>query len=290
MRKREFAVLAGPSIVVMASLLLLPLYRTIQWSLQDVDYGSPGRFVGLDNYREAFSDPRLSDAVFFTVTLTLLVTAVLVVAGYVLAVLVNGLGRAKPYVLGLLLVPYVIPHIVGATMFSWLFNSNYGGVVTWAIERLTGLDVLWMTDTWPNRILIALNIIWSMLPFAMLIIVAGLQGVPDEILEAAKMDGASPLGTHLRVIVPSIRGVLGFVALISIMDVVRTFDPLVPLSPQAVQLGNESIMLYIYNVAFRGGSEALGLGSAVSVLTILLILIMLTPFIRDTFKEAKAAR
>jgi ABC-type sugar transport system permease subunit len=288
MRKREFAVLAGPSILVMASLLLLPLYRTIQWSLQEVDYGSPGVFVGLDNYKQAFSDPRLGDAAVFTVTLTLLVTGMLIVAGYVLAVLVNGLGRWKPYVLGLLLVPYVIPHIVGATMFSWLFNSNYGGVITWAIERVTGAEILWMTDTWPNRFLIALDIIWSMLPFAMLIIIAGLQGVPDEILEAAKMDGASPVRTHLSVIVPSIRGVLGFVALISIMDVVRTFDPLVPLSPQAVQLGNESIMLYIYNVAFRDGGQNLGLGSAINVLLILLIIVLLFPFIRGVAREGRA--
>jgi len=286
-RRREFAVLAGPSIVVMAGLLLLPLYKTIEWSLQDVDYGSPGRWVGLDNYAEAFSDSRLGDAVVFTVTLTLLVTAVLLVAGYLLAVLVNGLGRAKPYVLGLLLVPYVIPQIVGATMFSWLFNSNYGGVVTWAINKVTGLDVLWMTDTWPNRVLVALDIIWSMLPFAMLIIVAGLQGVSEEMLEAAKIDGASTVRTHLSVIVPTIRGVLGFVGLISIMDVVRTFDALVPLSPQAVQLGNESIMLYIYNVAFRDGGQNLGLGSAINVLLILLIIVLLFPFIRGVAREGR---
>jgi multiple sugar transport system permease protein/N,N'-diacetylchitobiose transport system permease protein len=287
MRRREFAVLAGPSIVVMAGLLLLPLYRTVQWSLQDVDYGSPGKWVGLDNYKQAFSDPRLGDAVVFTVLLTLIVTAVLLVAGYLLAVLVNGLGRAKPYVLGLLLVPYVIPQIVGATMFSWLFNSNYGGVITWAINKLTGIDVLWMTDTWPNRVLVALDIIWSMLPFAMLIIVAGLQGVSEEMLEAAKIDGASTVRTHLSVIVPTIRGVLGFVGLISIMDVVRTFDALVPLSPQAVQLGNESIMLYIYNVAFRDGGQDLGLGSAINVLLILLIVVLLFPFIRGVAREGR---
>ena len=76
-------------------------------------------------------------------------------------------------------------------------------------------------------------------------------------------------------IIPTIRGVLFFVTLISIMDVLRTFDQLIPLAPQAVEIGNESIMFYIYNIAFREGSEALGLGSAISVLTILLILIML---------------
>jgi ABC-type sugar transport system permease subunit len=288
-RRREFALLVGPSVVVMTGLLLLPLIRTIQWSLQDVDYGSPGRFVGLDNYVQAFGDARFGRAVVFTVILTLSVTAVLLVVGYVLAVLVNGLGRAKPFVLGLLLVPYVIPHIVGATMFSWLFNPNYGGVVNWFVEKLTGQQILWMSETWPNRVIVSLDTIWSMLPFAMLIIVAGLQGVSDEIIEAAKIDGASTLRLHLSVIVPSIRGVLGFVALISIMDVVRTFDQLIPLSPQAVQIGNESIMLYIYNVAFQNGGQDLGLGSAINVLLILLIVVLLLPFIRGVAKENRQA-
>jgi multiple sugar transport system permease protein/N,N'-diacetylchitobiose transport system permease protein len=107
-------------------------------------------------------------------------------------------------------------------------------------------------------------------------------------LEAAKIDGASTVRTHLSVIVPTIRGVLGFVGLISIMDVVRTFDALVPLSPQAVQLGNESIMLYIYNVAFRDGGQDLGLGSAINVLLILLIVVLLFPFIRGVAREGRA--
>ena len=94
--------------------------------------------------------------------------------------------------------------------------------------------MLWFTDTWPNRGSSSLNIVWHLLPFAMLIILAGLQGVPDEMLEAAKIDGAGPLQAHLNVIIPTIRGVLGFVTLISIMDVLRMFDPLIPLSPQAV--------------------------------------------------------
>ena len=93
---------------------------------------------------------------------------------------------------------------------------------------------------------------------------------------------------HLSVVIPSIRGVLGFVALISIMDVVRTFDALIPLSPQAVQIGNESIMLYIYNVAFQNGGQNLGLGSAINVLLILLIVVLLLPFIRGVAKESHA--
>lgn len=287
MRRREFWALASPSLLVMFGLLVLPLYRTIEWSFERVTYGKPGSFVGLANYEQAATDPRFFRAVVFTVGLTLAVVAVLVVGGYVLAVLVNGLRRSRPWVLAILLISYVIPQVVGATMFSWLFDENFGGVLNYLLNVVTGQEILWFTDAWPNRVMIALNIIWFMLPFAMLVILAGLQGVPDETIEAAKIDGASPVKTHLHVIAPSIKGVLGFVGLISIMDILRTFDQLIPLSPQAVQIGNESIMLYIYNVAFRDGGQQLGLGSAINVLLIILILVMLFPFIRDLAKEGR---
>lgn len=290
MRKREFYLLVGPSMVVMFGLLVVPLYRTLSWSLRDVQYGERGTFVGLDNYTTALTDSRFLHAVVFTVLLTVVVTTLLLVLGYVLATLVNRLGRLRPLVLGILLVSYVLPNVVGSAAFSWLFDTNFGGIVNYLIDKLTGVEFLWFTDAWPNRVVIALNTVWHMLPFSMLIILAGLQGVPREVVEAAEVDGATSFKAHRYVIIPMMRGVLFFVALISIMDVLRTFDQLIPLAPAAAEIGNESIMLYVYNVAFQDGSEFLGLGSAVSVLTILLILIMLTPFVRDTFREARVAR
>jgi N,N'-diacetylchitobiose transport system permease protein len=287
MRRREFLGLVSPSLLVMLGLLLYPLYKTVEWSLQRVNYGEPGTFLGLDNYAQALSDPRLGRAVLFTVGLTAAVLAVLLVGGYLLAVLVNGLGRSRPWVLGVLLVSYVVPNVVGATMFSWLFDSNFGGVVNYLITELTGQEILWFTDPWANRLMVALNTVWFMLPFAMLVILAGLQGVPPEVVEAARIDGATGWRVHWHVIVPSIRGVLTFVSIISIMDVLRTFDQLIPLSPQAPQIGNESIMLYIYNIAFQDGGQQLGLGSAINVLLIVLIVLLLSPFIRNMAKEGR---
>jgi multiple sugar transport system permease protein/N,N'-diacetylchitobiose transport system permease protein len=292
MKRREFWLLVTPSVIVMFGFMLVPLYRTLRWSFQKVEYGSPGNGVGLANFSAALSDARLGRAVLFTLGLTVVVTAFCLVFGYVLATLVNQLGRMRPVVLGLMLISYVLPHVVGAVAFSWLFDSNFGGIVNFLANLVTGGafgEPLWFTSPWPNRLIVAANVIWFMLPFAMLMILAGLQGVSTETLEAAEIDGASPLQRHLHVIIPSIRGVLGFVLLIFTMDVVRIFDSLIPLSPQAVGLGNESIMLYIYNVAFREGAVNLGLGSAISVLTIILILILLYPSIRSIVKEARAA-
>lgn len=287
MRRREFLGLVSPSLLVMLGLLLFPLYKTVEWSLQRVNYGEPGTFLGLDNYAQALTDPRLGRAVLFTVGLTAAVVAVLLVGGYLLAVLVNGLGRSRPWVLGVLLVSYVVPNVVGATMFSWMFDSNFGGVVNYLITGLTGHEILWFTEPWANRVMVGLNTVWFMLPFSMLVILAGLQGVSEEVVEAARIDGATGWRVHWHVIVPSVRGVLTFVSIISIMDVLRTFDQLIPLSPQAPQIGNESIMLYIYNIAFQDGGQQLGLGSAINVLLIVLIVLLLSPFIRDMAKEAR---
>ncbi|MDQ1082482.1 MULTISPECIES: carbohydrate ABC transporter permease [Microbacterium] len=290
MKTREFWYLMAPSLLVMGGLLAFPLFRTVQWSLEEVAYGTGGSFIGFDNYAAALTDARFGRAVVFTISTTLIVTAILLVLGYLIAVGLNRLGKTRPLVLGILLVSYVLPSLVAAVAFSWLFNDNFGGVVNRLIEFFGGEQVLWFTDPFWNQVLIIANEVWTLQPFAMLIILAGLQGVPEEIKEAARIDGANGFQTHLHIIIPTIRGVMGFVTLIAIMDVLRVFDSLVALSPQASVIGNESIQLYVYSVAFANGAQNLGLGSAINVLTILIILVMLIPFIRGIFKEAKAAR
>lgn len=290
MKAREFWLLFAPSFLIMSGLLVVPLIRTIQWSFESVRYGTPGTFVGLANFADALTDPRFARAALFTVVVTVITTAILLVLGYLIATGINRLTTSRPLVLGIMLVSYVLPNLVGAVAYSWLFDDNFGGVVNRFIGLLGGTQVLWFTDQVPNAILIISNTVWHMLPFAMLIILAGLQGVPAELREAATIDGANALQTHLHVIIPTIRGVIGFVTLISIMDVLRMFDNLIPLSPQAEAIGNESIMLYVYSVAFADGAQNLGLGSAINVLTIALILVMLIPFIRGIFKEARVAR
>jgi ABC-type sugar transport system permease subunit len=290
MKTREFWYLMAPSLLVMGGLLVFPLFRTAQWSLEEVAYGTGGSFIGFENYAAALTDERFGRAVVFTISTTLIVTAILLVFGYLIAVGLNRLGKTRPLVLGLLLVSYVLPSLVAAVAFSWLFNDNFGGVVNRVIEFFGGGQILWFTDPFWNQVLIIANEVWTLQPFAMLIILAGLQGVPEEIREAARIDGANAFQTHLHIIIPTIRGVMGFVTLIAIMDVLRVFDSLVALSPQASVIGNESIQYYVYSVAFANGAQNLGLGSAINVLTILIILVMLIPFIRGIFKEAKAAR
>ena len=132
MRRREFLALIAPSVIVMFGLLTVPLFRTIQWSFQTVVYGEAGAFVGLQNYLAALTDARFGRAVLFTVGLTV---AVIAPARARLPDRDPGqqLGRLQPLVLGILLISYVIPHVVGSAAFSWLFDTNFGGVANYLL-------------------------------------------------------------------------------------------------------------------------------------------------------------
>lgn len=289
MRRKEFLLMAGPSALLMTVLLVVPLIQTFRWSLQEVSYGTPGTWVGLSNYAEVLQDSRFHSSVLFTVVFTLVAVAIKIIIGYVLALLLDRTGWSRPIFLGLILVSYIVPTVIGATAFSWLFDTNFGGLVNFVLAKFGVEEVLWFSSTWPNRVMLMANVVWHYLPFAVLILLAGLQGVPEEPLEAADIDGASWWQKQRYVVIPTLAPLFGFIALISIMDGLRIFDALVPLSPNAVSLESESIMLYVYNIAFAAGDQDLGLGSTVSMLTMIIILILLVPFIRQTYREVRRA-
>ncbi len=290
MRRKEFLALVAPSAIIMTVLLVVPLVQTFNWSLQKVTYGSAGTYIGLGNYGQILGDARFRQAAIFTVGLTLVALVFKLTLGYVIALLLQRSGRARPIFLGILLLSYVVPTVIGAVAFSWLFDPNFGGLVSWFLQHL-GIEnpPLWFTNQWPNRLMLLANIVWHETPFAILILLAGLQGVSTEALEAAEIDGASFAQKQRYVVIPSLYPLIGFIALISIMDGLRIFDAFIPLAPNAVALQSESIMLYVFNIAFAAGDQNLGLGSAVSIVTMFIIAILLVPFVRQIYKEARAA-
>jgi ABC-type sugar transport system permease subunit len=287
-RRKEFLLLAGPSALIMTLLLVVPLIQTIIWSLQDITYGEQGVWTGLSNYVNVLSDGLFRQAVVFTIALTLVGLVFKLVLGFVLAVLLQRAGRARPLFLGFFLLSYIVPTVIGAVAFSWLFDSNFGGLVNWVLQHFgVSNPPLWFADQWPNRVMVLANIIWHELPFSILILLAGLQGVNTEAIEAAQIDGASWWQQQRYVVIPALGPLIAFISLITIMDGLRVFDALIPLAPSAVSLGNQSVMLYVYNVAFAAGDQKVGLGSAVSVLTMIIIFVLLVPFIRQTYREVR---
>lgn len=287
MRRRHFAVFVAPTVLVMGLLLVLPLVYTLVWSFQDVTYGGGGRWVGLANYVGPFASARFRDALLFTMAYTVVVTVLLVVVGYVLALLLDAVaGRLRPLFLGLLLVPYVVPLVVGALAFAWIFNDAFGGPAN-ALLSLVGIDVQWLSEPWPARTLVVLDTVWSQAAFPALILLAGLQTVPGDHVEAARIDGAGWWQVQRYIVIPHLRRLILLIVVISVMDSLRVFDQIQMITPSAQNLGTESILIYVYDVALGTGQQ-LGLASAISVMTMLLTFVVLLPLLRDSYREVRA--
>lgn len=267
----------------MAGLLVAPLIMTVLWSFQDVGYADAGRWIGFDNYTESLSSSRFRTAVGVTVGFTLVIVVGQIAFGYALALMLNRIKRGRSLLLGLLLVSFVVPQVVGALIFSWLFNDTFGGLVNWALSGF-GLRVEWLTEPWPARSLVVLHALWHSVAFPVLIFLAGLQTIPAEQEEAADLDGANWRQKQFFVIIPTLSRFFTFVALIAVMDGLRIFDSIRMITPNARNVGTETIMVYVYDVAL-GQSQRLGMGSAISVLTVLATVIVLIPFIYQTYKD-----
>jgi N,N'-diacetylchitobiose transport system permease protein len=285
-RRKDFLVLAGPAVVLMAALLLVPLVTTLVWSFQNVPVGRPGTFTGLANYRDLLGSPRFRDAAAFTVGFAVVATALKVVLGYALALLLTRVRRGRTVLLGFLLASYIVPSVVGALDFSWMFNDVFGGIVNRGLD-VVGVRVDWLVETWPARALVVLHSLWHEVPFVVLVLLAGLQTLPPEPLEAASIDGAGWWQKQRYLVVPALAPVFSFALLISLMDGLKVFDSIRIMTPAAQQLGTESLMTYVYQVAL-GDSFRLGAGSAVNVLTMVVTLVLLIPFLRSTWKGARA--
>ncbi|WGM20485.1 sugar ABC transporter permease [Paenarthrobacter sp. OM7] len=290
MKRREFLVGVGPSLGIMILLLGVPLIYSVVWSYQSVEFGRPGEWVGFDNYARVLQDPVFHAAVLFTVGYALTSTAVLLVLGYAMALLLHRARRGKSLFLGILLVPYVIPAIIAATAFSWLFDNSFGGLVNFILEKTTGQEVAWFTETWANRGLVLLAGIWLGVPFFMLVLLGALKGVPNEQIEAATADGANWWQRQWHVIIPTLGPMFRFLALIAIMNSLGIFDILIPLAPSAEAVQSQSVSLYVYEKAFARDQQDLGLGSAVNVLMMLVLFILVSPFVRNIYREVKGGQ
>ncbi|MGW1144166.1 carbohydrate ABC transporter permease, partial [Streptomyces sp. NPDC002454] len=181
----------------------------------------------------------------------------------------------------------IIPAVISATAFSWLFDDSFGGLANQLVEKLTGEHVEWFTSTWPNRSLVLVEATWAAAPFVMLVLLGALKGVPDAQIEAAIVDGANWWQRQRHVVIPLLGPMFRFIALIAVMGGLGVFDALVPLSPNAQTVGTQSVSMYVYENAFARDQQNLGLGSAVNVLMLIVMCALISPFVRQVYREVK---
>ncbi len=224
-RRRERAgwAFVAPNLGAVAVFLLFPLGFSLYLSFHSWDLFSPMRFVGLDNYRRLFgSDPLFLIAVRNTAVFTVFTLVPTVVIGLAVAAVLNrklaGIGIFRT----IAFLPLVASAVAMAVVWRFLFTDD--GLLNVALGWF-GIDAVpWLTD--PDWALVSLSIVtvWKSVPFATVILLAAMQGVPETLYEAAKIDGAGALRRFSAITLPLIRGPLSFVFIITIINSVQAFD------------------------------------------------------------------
>lgn len=200
--------------------------------------------------------------------------------GLLLALAMNRVTqKLKAVFIAASLLPFIITPVVGALAIKWLFRDN--GLVPHLLASV-GVQVFWMAQAWSAQLLVILYGIWHVMPFAFIVFYAGLQGVPQDALEAATIDGATPWQKLRYVTLPHLMPLVVFVLMMHLMDAYRVFEPVMVLTQGAF---TTSVQYLTYHVLLQEDNPYKA--SAASVLTIIGIAVLLVPLLRKTWREQR---
>lgn len=264
-------VLVAPTLGVFSLVAFYPLMQTVVISLTDARLGATGgsNFVGLQNYRELLGDGRfwfvVGNTVFFTVTSVFLEF----VLGLAIALIVHSSFRGRGAVRTAMLIPWAIPTVISARIWSYMLQDTYGVINDLLVNRLGLLDekLAWLaTPGLAMGSIIAVEV-WKTTPFVALLLLAGLQLIPRDIYEAADVDGASAFQKLFRLTLPLLKPAILVALIFRTLDALRVFDSIWVLT--SGETGTAVMATYNYRqmVLF----QKLGFGSAISVAIFLLI-------------------
>jgi len=274
-RHRAFYMFTSPWIIGFLLLTIVPMAYALWLSFTTFDGISPNwRFVGLDNYRELFSDAETWDSLGRAGLFAVTSVPLSIIAGLGLAVLVNRPLKARGLFRTLLYVPAVVPPVGAGIAFKSLFDQNSGAAN--GVLNIFGIDALgWLADPYARYVLL-MTVLWGA-GNIMIISLAGLQDVPRELHEAARIDGASAWRTFRSVTVPLLSPVLLFQTVTGVIASVQTIMPLL-LSPDGTTAGvtaipqsNDLYMMHVFAEYFALGRY----GYASALLWVLFVLILI---------------
>src|SRR5438270_5509193 len=261
--------LVAPAIIWRLAVAIYPFLNTVFQSFTNSSplSGTP-RFIGLDNYVRMFHDPVVLQSLSFTAIFTVASTLIQLVYALGIALLLNKAFRGRGFVRAINLLPWAMPAIVIATASQWMFNWQYG-MIDDLIARVLPFRPLWLADPTLARIVVILLDVWKNAPWASIIILAGLQNIPRELYEAARVDGASAWITFRSVVLPMLMPLV-FTLLIFISTArVLTFDLVYGLTQGGPGNSTTVLAYQVYQLAFTG--LYYGYGSALAVFVFLVV-------------------
>lgn len=285
-RARTGLLLVSPALAFVVIFVLIPVGFAVYLSFTNYPLIGPYHWTGVQNWVSVTHDATFGQSVLFTLEYTAIVTPAIFIVGYVLAVLVRRRRRGSI----LLRTLFFLPYVVGLTTESFLLvlelQPGSGGVN--AALRAVGItngQTAWLVNTNLALAAVCVLVVWFASGLTMILLMAGMQGIPPDLLEAAEIDGASWLARELRVRMPLLRRTIALSLIISLAGSFLAFNQFDILTQGGPGTSTDTVVMWIYQVAF--GQLHLGRAAAMSIL--LLVLVAIVSFVQFVVLRERSA-
>jgi sorbitol/mannitol transport system permease protein len=266
-----------PALLYMVAITQLPFLVSIYYSFTNLKdktqslIPEPTRFVGIDNYRQLFSDPFFRQAIWTSVKMTVLAVLLSLVIGTFFAILLDRKFLGQGLIRTLLITPFLLMPVVAALIWKQQMFSSLFGVLNKVLVFLGFNSVQFISDHPLGSIVTVL--VWQWTPFMMLIVLAGLQSQPSDVIEAANVDGATSFGIFRQLTLPHLRRYLELGALLGSIYIVQAFDAIDVMTGGGP--GSTNVPYYVYQQSIGGGFRY-GAASAYAIVVVIFAIIIAT--------------
>lgn len=280
---------AMPAVAFLVAFFLYPLYLMADLSLHEVSIGTVARsdndFVGLENFSTVIADPAFAPAVVRTVGFVVGTVLLQLMVGLGLAVVLNARMRGVPIARTLIFFIWLLPPTVSGVVWRLLLDGTGRGVANHLLMRFGILDAPFSFLTAGTATMVAITLIntWAFAPFATIVFMSALQNVPEDVYEAAKVDGASPGRRFRSITLPFIAPTLAIVTVLLTIYSFKTFDFIYVLTVGGPGTSTSTVPFLAYLVSFV--SFDFGQGSALAVLAVVAALLLSIPYLVRTRRE-----
>lgn len=272
----------APQMILFLLFMVYPIFEGIRLSLYDVSY-TGNTFVGLDNYRELFSDPVFIQSLINTVVFVIAIVAITVVfALFVASAIFDKNARYVSVIRGSYYIPVMVSMVVMSMIWSFLLNPA-NGLIPY-LGREMGFENLNLLGDKSTVLPVIIFVTFAgNVGQAIILYVAAMIGVPKDLFEAAEVDGANRLQTIFKVLIPNIKGTTIYIIVLNIINVLKIFVVIQLLTGGGPNNASTTLMYFLYNNAFK--YNRLGIASAVGVIMLIVALLISLPQLRQLVKE-----
>ena len=256
--------------------IVLPVIASFGLSFTSWDLLNPIKFVGLENYKLIFTEPLFFQILLNTIVFALATSVFGVIIPLVLAAILNSKLRGSEFFKTAYFLPFITPMIVIGIVWQWIFDPNIG-----ILNRVLHMHIQWLYDTHFALPALIMVTVWKLIGYNIVIFLSGFASIPDNLYEAAKIDGANPAQTFFNITIPMLSPTIFFVVIITAISSFQVFD-LIYLMTQGGPLDSTNVLVYsIYKNAF----EYFNVGKASAMAYVLFVIILVLTLVQWNLRK-----